>query len=322
MILFEARASIILYNVLKSIRPKKKFILPLNICPIVPAIFLKAKVKFEFIDISLDNLCMNQELLLDKIYNEDVGGVLFVKTFGIELDTRSLFKKIKKINREIFIIDDCCLQIPKFDYDIESSYADLAIFSTGYSKYVDIGWGGFGFLNDRINYQKNYLIFYQKDLESFTSETQKCINNNCLFQYKDNFWLGSNEARYDDFTIYKNAIIKKVQEIKEHKELLNSVYKKNLPAEIQLGDRFSNWRFSILVENKEDLLKDIFDAGLFASSQYKEVDYMYKKNAIKNSNAQKIHKRIINLFNDFRFTLSQANQIVEIINKNLQESKL
>ena len=168
MILFEARASIILYNILTSLEKPKKFILPLNVCPIVPATFLKAKVEFEFIDISLETLCIDEKLLLNKVHDKNIGGVLYVKTYGIELDTTQLFKDIKNINQNIFIIDDCCLQIPKFDYTLKESYADLALFSTGYSKYIDIGWGGFGFLNDDFSYKKNNLTFKEKDLEAFT----------------------------------------------------------------------------------------------------------------------------------------------------------
>lgn len=151
MILFEDRASFVLYKVLAKLGNKNKFILPLNICPIVPETFMKANIKFEFIDINLDTLCMDEELLLNKIRDDkDIGGVLFVKTFGIELNIEQLFKKIKELNEDIFIIDDMCLCIQQFDYDIEKSYADMALFSSGYSKYVDIGYGGYGFLKQKF----------------------------------------------------------------------------------------------------------------------------------------------------------------------------
>ena len=319
MILFEARASIILYNILTSLEKPKKFILPLNVCPIVPATFLKAKVEFEFIDISLETLCIDEKLLLNKVHDKNIGGVLYVKTYGIELDTTQLFKDIKNINQNIFIIDDCCLQIPKFDYTLKESYADLALFSTGYSKYIDIGWGGFGFLNDDFSYKKNNLTFKEKDLEAFTHATQNCIDNNCLLDYQDNFWLGASELKFDNFQLYKNEILKKIEQMHQHKKNLNYIYDTNLPKEIQLGNQFSNWRFSILVKNKETLLKEIFQAGLFASSHYKEIDYMYKDDTIKNSNVQKIHEQIINLFNDFRFDEEMAYKVVAIINKNLIE---
>jgi hypothetical protein len=141
MILFEQRAAKVLYKVLKRI-PNKKFLLPLNVCPIVPDTFKKSKKEFEFIDINLQTLCMDEKLILKAINNDKtIDGILFVKTFGIDFNVQPLFKKIKKLNSSIFIVDDMCLSRPEFDYDIENSYADMTLFSSGYSKYVDIGYG-------------------------------------------------------------------------------------------------------------------------------------------------------------------------------------
>jgi hypothetical protein len=81
MILFEQRAAKVLYKVLKRI-PNKKFLLPLNVCPIVPDTFKKSKKEFEFIDINLQTLCMDEKLILKAINNDKtIDGILFVKTF-------------------------------------------------------------------------------------------------------------------------------------------------------------------------------------------------------------------------------------------------
>ena len=109
MILFEDRAATVLYNVLKKIK-NKKFLLPLNVCPIVPDTFLKADKEFVFVDIDLDTLCMDEKLILQKLEeDESIDGVLFVKTFGIELGTEPLFQEIKSINKDIFISIDMLL---------------------------------------------------------------------------------------------------------------------------------------------------------------------------------------------------------------------
>ncbi|MCF7970957.1 MAG: hypothetical protein K9L22_07295 [Methylococcaceae bacterium] len=318
MTVFEGRAAIILYNVLRSLDAPKKFLLPLNICPVVPATFLKAKVPFEFIDISLETLCIDETLLFNKLYaNPEIGGILFVKTFGIELNTEKLFRHIKHINSSIFIIDDCCLQTPDFDYDIEQSGADLALFSTGYSKYVDIAWGGFGFLNSTHEYYANDLPFKQDDLTQFTLATQQCINQHCLLEYPNNHWLGAANALYPDIQSYRHAIEQKLPQIQEHKKQLNTIYQQNIPSAYHLGERFNNWRFSIKVTHKAALLKKISAAGLFASSHYQEVDYMYKINPSIDSNAYNSHKNMVNLFNDFRFTANQAFAIVDIVKQHI-----
>ncbi|RLA82614.1 MAG: DegT/DnrJ/EryC1/StrS aminotransferase family protein [Epsilonproteobacteria bacterium] len=284
MILFENRAAKVLYNILKVIK-NKKFLLPLNICPIVPDTFIEANKEYEFCDISLDTLCMDEKLVLEKIKNDDtIDGILFVKTFGIEYNIQQFYQKIKEINKDIFIIDDMCPCIQEFNYDIENSYANVALFSSGYSKYVDIGYGGYGFLKDN--------------------------------DFKDIFKDKSNDK---EFIKYKKTILEKIKLMKIHKDELNTIYKTHIPKKYHLGEKFNNWRFSILIDNKELILEDIFQIeGLFASSHYPQVDFEYLEYPMKNSNTQKIHKNIINLFNDFRFTKEKSYQIVDIINKYTQ----
>ena len=74
-----------------------------------------------------------------------------------------------------------------------------------------------------------------------------------------------------------------------------------------------------MVDNKKEILDQIFkEEGLFASSHYPQVDYDYVHNPIQNSNTHKIHKSIINLFNDFRYTKEKAYETIDIINKGLR----
>jgi dTDP-4-amino-4,6-dideoxygalactose transaminase len=279
MVLFEDRAAIVLYNVLVNI-PQKKFLLPLNVCPIVPDTFLKAKKEFEFIDISLDTLCMDKKLIEQSLKNDpSIDGLLFVYTFGITLQMQSFYKEIKELRKDIFIIDDMCPCIQRFDYDIRNSYADMALFSSGYSKFVDLGYGGYGFVKDDL----------------FTN----------IFEDKE---------QKREFLNYKKELITKIPQMLEHKEKLNNIYKKIIPKELYLGSQFNRWRFSILVDNKEEILEKIFEIdGLFASSHYPQVDYAYVDNAQINTNTDKIHKQIVNLFNDFRFNEEKALMVANIV---------
>jgi len=285
MILFRDRASTVLYDILMSI-PQKKFLLPLNVCPIVPDTFLKAKKEFVFIDITLDNLCMDKEIVRQKLKEDStIDGLLFVYTFGIILEMQSFYNEIKKYNKNIFIIDDMCPCIQNFNYDIENSYADMALFSSGYSKFIDIGYGGYGFVKDKL--------------------------------FKNIF---NNNEQDNDFINYKEEILLKITQMIKHKNDLNSIYKKMIPKEIHLGSRFDTWRFSVLVENKEVVLQEIFNVdGLFASSHYPQVDYTYVSNPQVNTNTNKIHQQIINLFNDFRFSKEQAISVAKIVTTNYKK---
>jgi len=288
MILFRARASTILYEFLATLNKNNKFLLPLNICPIVPETFLKAGIKFEFVDININTLCMDESLALEAIKNDNtIGGVLFVKTYGIELKSEIFFNKIKNYNSNIVIIDDQCPSIQNFNFNIDISSASLTLFSSGYSKYVDIGYGGFGFLKD-----SEFKGIFQDDSKS------------------------------QDFLEYQIDVENKILLMKKHKEKLNAIYKKGIPINFHLGDAFNNWRFSILINNKDKLLEEISkEEGLFASSHFRAIDSEFTDNPVQSSNAHIISSRIVNLFNDFRFTEKQAIKTVEIINKFINKQK-
>jgi len=281
MILFRDRAANILFDVLSTIDRNIKFLLPINICPIVPDTFLRSDIKFEFIDIDLKTLCMDEGLAI-KAINKDssIGGLLFVNTYGVKIDSESFYKKIKNINPEIFIIDDKCLCVQNFDFDISKSAASLTLFSSGYAKYVDIGYGGFGYL--------------------------KVENFGKIFE--DN-------STDKDFIDYKARLTKQIPLMEKHKTKLNRIYREGIPPYLHLGEEFEDWRFSILIDDKEDLLKDIFKDGLFASSHYAAIDHKYVKHPMTKSNASIVASRIVNLFNDHRFDENMAKRVVTIINK-------
>ena len=281
MILFRDRAANILYEVLTTLDKNVKFLLPLNICPIVPDTFVKAGVKFQFIDINIDTLCMDEDMVLEALKNDNsIGGVLFVKTFGVMVESEEFYQKIKQLNSKIFIIDDQCQAVQNFDFDINRSSASLTLFSSGYSKYVDIGYGGFGFLKD--------------------------------FEFEGVF---QDNSKSKVFLEYRIDVETRIPLMKKHKEKLNGIYQKGIPFNLHLGKAFENWRFSILIDNKDRLLEEIFqEEGLFASSHYVPIDSKFIDNPVQSSNAHKISSRIVNLFNDSRFTEEKAVKTVEIIN--------
>ena len=279
--MFRDRAATVLYEVLITLDKHLKFLLPLNICPIVPDTFLRAGIQFEFIDISPVTLCMDEELALEAIrHDSSIGGILFVRMFGVEINPENFYQDVKYLNPEIFIIDDQCLSVQNFNLNIDNSLASLTLFSSGYSKYVDIGYGGFGFLKG----------------EGFGNIFQDNSNDKLFLDYKAN-------------------IKRELPLMREHKSRINAVYRNEIPSDLHLGEVFENWRFSILIDNKDKLLEKIFqEKGLFASSHYAPIDCKYVKNPMQNSNAQKISVRIVNFFNDFRFTEEKAASITQIVN--------
>ncbi|MDB2543597.1 hypothetical protein N9X63_00825 [Woeseiaceae bacterium] len=288
MIIFRDRASTVLYEVLSALDNHTKFLMPVNICPVVPETFLKANIKFDFIDINLKTLCMDEVLALKSIKNDSsIGGVLFVNTFGVDIEVEEFFQKLKNINPDIFIIYDQCLSIQDFEFNPDESLSSLALFSSGYSKYVDLGFGGYGFLK----------------------------NNEFNETFKDN-------SKDKSFLDYKVNVKNEISLMQKHKSKLNSIYKKGIPSYLHLGQEFENWRFSILIDEKDKLLEAIFkEDDLFASSHYEPLDHKYSDNPIINSNAKVISSRIVNLFNDFRFTDAKAKRVVKIINNFINDRR-
>jgi len=314
---FEERASVVLYNFLVEIPKKSTFLLPSNVCPIVPAIYIKAGISFEFVDISLETLEMNTGIILSKLKRNPKSycGIHCVHTYGVYTDNEKLFQEIKNINSKLFIIDDRCLQKPEFT--ISDTKADLILYSTGYSKYVDINWGGYGFLSDNITFYKKHNLNYNLyELDKLSLQFKESIKNQTLFVYKDSDWLG--DTNFDkNFNIFKQKIIKKFADVEKNKNKINNVYRSDIPFEAQFAEPFQYWRFNILVNQKKRLLKTIYSNELFASSHYYPVSLMFNKTL--SPNAQKLYDHVINLFNDFRFSPKKAVKISKIVKAHVKQ---
>jgi hypothetical protein len=81
-ILQAPRASAILYSILIADEEKRPWLLPANICPIVPITFLKARVPFQFVDISARTLHMDLDQAEASIKERKFGGLLYAHTYS------------------------------------------------------------------------------------------------------------------------------------------------------------------------------------------------------------------------------------------------
>lgn len=292
VVLADSRASAVLYRFLMQFDLKKTIIIPVNICSIVPEIINLAGFSVEYVDIQADDLCPDRESILKKLTYKanDYSGILFNYTYGVDLDVEDFYKQIKSLSPELFIIEDKCSCMPSFKY---SEICDLTLYSTGYAKQIDIGIGGFGIFSqdftETLSIQK--ILNFELDGKDFYVEINKDIDLESYFQTIENA---------------RSGIIK-------HKKELNTLYKNELADDIQLDSKFNDWRFNILVSNKEKILKEIFSVNLFASSHYKLLDHHHENYPV----AAFLHSRVINLFNDMYFDQQKALEICKIINKHL-----
>ena len=308
-LLFESRASVLLYHFIKSnFGLNDVVLLPSNVCPIVPAAFLKANVSFEFVDID-DSFLMNKSLVEDQIVKAK--GLLFVRSYGVFKDESVWFDYLKHLNKDLIIIDDRCLCIPQFDVNLGNT--DLVLFSTGYSKYVDFGWGGYGYMNDSLRYFHENLVYVDDDHDSLQNQFRSCMHKEEVYVDQNSNWLGGIKClTWED---YKSSVLKGVIKTNAQKEKLNYIYSSGLGPEISLPENAHNWTYNILLKDKSKVIHKVFEADLFVSSHYAPVSNMFSD--VNSTLSKKIYDGIVNLFNDFRYSEEQAIKTVEIINKTL-----
>lgn len=295
------RANKILYNFLASNKLiGASVVLPANICPDVVETLRLAKMQLHFVDIAPDTLCMNQQMALE--FAQDIQVLLFVHTYGLEQDFDEFYEEVRKVNQEIVIIDDKCLCLPELQ--LESSAADLVLYSMGPKKQVEMGKGAIGYIADRWQY------------EEVKVEENNGILENC------------------SYVLDEKALHDRMDAIIAHKEKLNAIYHTHLPKSIQFPEQFQHWRFNIWIEsvdNRERILQNLFGGGYFASTHYKPIQSTAEFLPIMGETAmvapdgetngrglsQKLYDHVINLFNDQYYTEQQALETCRIINENI-----
>src|SRR5215216_5067536 len=304
------RASAILYSILTSQKDNNPWLLPANICPIVPITFLKARVPFEFVDISAETLHMDLQYAEDRIKQRKLGGLLYAHTYGEPSTPRDFFNRIKSIDPELLIVDDRCLCIPEFE---AQSSADLILYSSGYAKIVDLRLGGYALVRNGLTYQPANLVFNVDDHDEIERSYKKAVYERVQFVYHDMNWLETDAylPEWDDYClqIESGLTASLAQRVR-----LNEIYATRLPLELQLPQEYQMWRFNIRLKNKSKVIQAIFEAGLFASSHYVSLTGIMAEGSAPH--ADTLADQVINLFNDHHFDADRAAQISDLILEN------
>ncbi|HEX6035117.1 MAG TPA: hypothetical protein VFY83_11805 [Anaerolineales bacterium] len=306
------RASAILYSLLVNRRDKSPWLLPANICPIVPITFLKARIPFQFVDISPQTLHMDLEQAEELIKNGKFSGVLYAHTYGEASTPNEFFEVLKSLAPDLMIIDDRCLCVPDLAFD-PLNKADIQLYSTGYAKIVDLNFGGYAFMVDELHYQSAHLAFRAQDHEEIEKAYKAAVSQREKFVYQDGDWLET-DGSIPAWEEYCGRIKKSLAGSLEHRASLNHIYASMLPTEIQLPAPLQTWRFNIRVHDRQRILDAIFSSGLFASSHYASLAGIMDDG--RAPKAENLERRIINLFNDHHFSLDQAERVCRIILEN------
>lgn len=314
MIAYEQRAATVLFNLIRTHLLQGPFLLPVNICPIVPLVFFKAGRPFEFIDIMPATLCMDHDKLISRWLapGPKPAGLIYVRTYGAIFDTLDIFSEIKRLTPNALIVDDRCLCPPAF-CDITPNNTDAVLFSTGYAKFVDVGLGGFGVIREGIPYVRADLSFNVQDLEKLIYSYKSSLARKVRFCYCESDWL---DTRPPDISWgdYQKMVTLEFSKALEVKSQINRIFASQLPAEIQFPAALNSWRFNIHVLEKDALLDLINREGLYASGHYEPLTNSFGPGHAPV--AEKVHRHVINLFNDRYFCPDQALKLVNVLNNS------
>lgn len=293
ILLTDTRASAVLFRYLIQMEPKKTILLPVCICGIVPEVVKQAGYLLEFVDIDPNNYCPDQQIVLNKVTQNPkrYSGLIDNLTYGSETDRSGFYYEIKNIVPEIFIIEDRCSNTPSFHF---SRFGDLTLYSTGYAKQVDLGFGGYGLVNKYFNENNGEPI-------SIIIKT-----NGKKYEFSTHSFPADENSYFRELDL-------KLEMVKQYKKSINNIYETLLPNEIQLGSQFNSWRFNIIVKNNKEIITKIFEANLFASNHFAPI----KGSADEFPVAFGLYNKIINLFNDFYYSEEQAQRTCEVIKRYL-----
>jgi hypothetical protein len=280
VIAYQRRASAILFNLLLSRGDRRPFLIPANVCPAVPETFSAAGQRFELVDITEPWLEIDVTRCLELVRTTSIAGVVLVRPYGSQRDPSRFFAALRKLQPDLLIIDDKCLCAPDPDGISLSALADATLFSTGRAKYVDLGGGGFAHLRTGVPYRRGHAGPTWLDLRSPG------------LSWRD----------------YRSRVLAALQTAAAHKRELNSIYSRGIPRRLQLPADLQEWRFNIRTPDADRLVATLFARGLFASRHYPALGELPV--------AARLHREIVNLFNDFSFTAAQASLAADIVRQH------
>lgn len=313
MIAVERRASTVLFNLLSARRDRRAYLIPVNACPILALTLRKARVPFELIDISGATLCIDPGEVLERVARRPryYAGLIYVRTYGALADTEEFFREFKRHAPDAWVVDDRCLCPPLFT-DRPAGRADIVLYSTGYAKYVDIGWGGYGVLADGITYKRTAGHFDPADLERLTANYKRSIARGTRFASAHGDWLDQRRLPLSRRR-YAMRVNRELEQARSHKQTLTAIYRAGISLELQFPESFQSWRFNLRVGNSIEVVDAITSAGLFASRHYAPLNRAFAQAGAPNAEA--LHRHVVNLFNDRYFDTRQAHRIVDIVSK-------
>jgi len=313
---FERRASTVLYHAVSSLEDRRPFLLPANACPVVPLVLLKARRAYRIIDISPETLCLDADAAEAALRTGLYAGVVYIRSYGVmDATAGCVFRRLRAADPTALIVDDRCL-CPPTAIEEAQELADLTLFSTGYAKHIDLGFGGYGFMSDGVKYEARDLPFSPQAEKGVELAYKLAVERRQTFQYSASDWLDARRPGYS-FATHWNDIATLEPRASDIKAALSAIYRRKIPIAAQLPASFQTWRFNVLVREKGILLKRLFSEKLFASSHYASLGGVFDD--ARYPAAEDLHAEIVNLFCDRYYDEAKAELTGEIVARHVAE---
>lgn len=319
-LLIARRASAVLYNFLVNNADETSvYLIPANICPIVPAVFLKSGVRIIFIDISPETYCIDWNKCEEwaNTHEEKVCHMLYAHSYGyVDPNFGEKLARWKGLFPDSLVIDDRCLAEPSVVKQHELS--DIELYSTGYSKLLEIGHSGWGIVRNKLKSVKWDDDFDHEAHDYLLDLFRNALNSNdkVVVDFSTR-WLDQRKpviTAVQLLAIIKNGLHPSL----ERRKRLNAIYSQYL-SQWALPEPFHMWRFNLWVNDAGKLIKHVFEHGHYASRHYQSLTPLFCQK--RAPNAALLGSHIINLFNDHRYDEAKAVELSELIRDYLRKNE-
>lgn len=317
MLIIRNRAQAVLYEYAKQFLERGKTILiPCNTCESIPLAYQKIGIPFEMIDINETSMSMDLEEVERKIKQtpKQYQAIHYVYNYGIfNSEEQEKLLKLKHFYG-IKVIEDKCLCMPEFSFnDARKIESDIELYSTGHCKCVDVGKGGYAYINE--DYASEWCFCEVTfDIGALRQLKEGFKRKEVNWQYLSSLdWLENFLIKEEE--VYIDAVKKKYMYIAEKKKRMNDIYRSIIPDKLCMPEKCHAWRFQVLLANAEEVIERIFHTeGLFASHHYRA----WGRGIFSNEyfpKAKCLEEHVVNLFNDEYYDEEKAVNTAEIIRK-------
>jgi len=281
--------------------PEGPVVVPVNVCPLVAWTARVAGREVVFADLDPVTLDMRRP-----VCPSPPAALVYVRPYGATLSRHEVFAGWRAAWPATLIVDDACLAVPELDADACEPDADMTLFSTGHSKSVALGAGGYAWCSDRAQ-----ACLSQPLVRTMTRE----LRTGCHRWTPDGpvEELVCAGAPGPDWPAYADRIRREHALQKAHRDRLNAVYASGLLAASCLAPAYRNWRFHVFVKDPATAIATLQAHRLFASRHFVPLS----SDRERYPHAWHCSDHVINLFNDRSYTSEMGLRTCEVLQPHL-----